>query len=100
MRRMVKMRLTDTERAQLVAATCSRTVRAADARRAKLTLKLEDGESRDSMMRRLECDSRFISRWSSRFVEDRLAGMNARHPGRQPRQSPAKLEARLLSHTR
>ena len=99
MRGMGKMNLTESERAQLLGATRSRTVRAADVRRAKLILMLEDGESRDSIMQRLECDSRFISRWSGRFLEERLAGMYARHPGRQPRQSPAKLEARVLNYT-
>jgi transposase len=96
---MGKMNLTDTEREQLLAATRSRTVRAADVRRAKLILMLEDGESRDAIMQRLECDSRFISRWSSRFLSERLAGMYARHPGREPKQPPAKLEARVLSYT-
>ena len=68
-------------------------------RRAKLILMLEDGESRDSVMRRLGADSRFISRWSSRFVSERLAGMYARHPGRAPKQPVAKLEARVLNYT-
>ena len=93
------MNLTDAEREQLMSAARSRTVRAADARRAKLILMLEDGESRDSIMSRLECDSRFISRWSSRFLSDRLAGMYARHPGREPKQPPEKLEARVLGYT-
>jgi transposase len=96
---MGKMNLSAIEREQLLAAARSRTVRAADARRAKLILMLEDGESRDTIMRRLECDSRFISRWSSRFLSERLAGMYARHPGRAPKQPPAKLEARVLNHT-
>jgi transposase len=96
---MGKMNLTDAEREQLMSAARSRTVRAADARRAKLILMLEDGESRDSIMSRLECDSRFISRWSSRFLSDRLAGMYARHPGREPKQPPEKLEARVLGYT-
>ena len=96
---MGKMNLTDTERKQLMSAARSRTVRAADVRRAKLILMLEDGESRDTIMQRLECDSRFISRWSSRFLSDRLAGMYARHPGREPKQPPAKLEARVLNYT-
>lgn len=96
---MGKMNLTDTEREQLLAATRSRTVRAADVRRAKLILMLEDGESRDTIMQRLQCDSRFISRWSSRFVSERLAGMYARHPGRQPKQPLATLEARVLGYT-
>ncbi len=93
------MNLTEAEREQLMSAARSRTVRAADARRAKLILMLEDGESRDSIMSRLECDSRFISRWSSRFLSDRLAGMYARHPGREPKQPPEKLEARVLGYT-
>ena len=40
------MNLTAAEREQLTSAARSRTVRAADARRAKLILMLEDGESR------------------------------------------------------
>ena len=57
-------------------------------------LMLEDGVSRDAMMSQLEYDSRFIARWSERFMKDRLAGMYARHPGREPVQPTAKLEAR------
>ncbi|MDF3838025.1 hypothetical protein P3W85_34595 [Cupriavidus basilensis] len=33
-------------------------------------------------MQRLGCDSRFIARWSRRFLAERLAGLYARHPGR------------------
>ena len=96
---MGKMKLSESEREQLEALTRSRTVGAAYVRRAKLILMLEDGESRDSVMRRLGADSRFISRWSSRFVSERLAGMYARHPGRAPKQPVAKLEARVLNYT-
>src|SRR5471032_1118728 len=96
---MGKMNLTDTEHKQLLSAARSRTVRAADVRRAKLILMLEDGESRDAIMSALGCDSRFIARWSGRFLNERLAGMYARHPGRAPEQPPAKLEARVLNRT-
>ncbi|OTP79796.1 Mobile element protein [Caballeronia sordidicola] len=96
---MGKMNLTDTERKQLLLAARSRTVRAADVRRAKLILMLEDGESRDAIMSALGCDSRFIARWSGGFLNERLAGMYARHPGRAPEQPPAKLEARVLNRT-
>ena len=96
---MGKLNLSEAERDQLVALTRSRTVGAAYARRARLILLLEAGESRETIMNRLGCDSRFISRWSGRFQEERLAGMYARHPGRTPQQSPAKLEARVLNHT-
>src|SRR3974390_2304747 len=96
---MGKMNLNEAERDQLAALTRSRSVGAAYARRARLILMLEDGESRDSIMSRLGCDSRFIARWSSRFLVERLAGMYARHPGRAPKQPPAKLEARVLNYT-
>ncbi len=93
------MNLSAAERDQLEAIVRSRTMRAADVRRSKLILMLEDGESRETIMRRLECDSRFLSRWSSRFLSERLAGMYARHPGRAPKQPVAKLEARVLNRT-
>ncbi len=60
---------------------------------------LEGGESRDSIMRTLGCDSRFIARWSGRFLSERLSGMYARHPGRAPKQPPARVEARVLNRT-
>src|SRR6218665_2789904 len=91
MQRMGKMNLTDAERDKLLTATRSRTARVADVRRAKLILMLEEGQSRDTLMQRLECDSRFISRWPTRFLSDRLAGMSALHPGCAPEQPPAKL---------
>lgn len=93
------MNLSAAERDQLEAIVRSRTMRAADVRRSKLILMLEDGESRETIMRRLGCDSRFLARWSSRFLSERLAGMYARHPGRAPKQPVAKLEARVLNRT-
>ncbi|MCX7180557.1 MAG: IS630 family transposase, partial [Proteobacteria bacterium] len=96
---MGKMNLSKAERAQLITVTRSRTIGAAYVRRAKLILMLEDGASRDTIMESLGCDSRFIARWSSRFADERLAGMYARHPGRAPMQSVAKLEARVLNRT-
>src|SRR3954470_13630554 len=99
MRCMGKMNLSEAERDQLLALTRSRTVGVAYVRRARLILMLEDGESRDAIMSKLGCDSRFIARWSGRFLVERLAGMYARHPGRAPKQPPAKLEARILNRT-
>jgi hypothetical protein len=96
---MEKLNLNAHEREQLQAAVRSRTIRAGDAHRARLILMLEDGASRESIMQTLGCDSRFIARWSVRFVAERLAGMYGRHPGRAPKQPPHKLEARVLAHT-
>src|SRR6218665_2798149 len=99
MQRMGKMNLTDAERDKLLTATRSRTARVAVVRRAKLILMLEEGQWRDTIMQRLECDTWFIPRWPSRCLSERLAGMSARHPGREPKQPPAKLEARVLTST-
>ncbi|MCP3721007.1 IS630 family transposase [Paraburkholderia sp. CNPSo 3281] len=99
MKRMEKMNLTALERKQLLSAARSQTVRAADTRRARLILMLDDGETREAIMQRLRCDSRFISRWSSRFLAERLAGLYARNPGRAPVHPPEKLEARVLNLT-
>src|SRR6218665_4035777 len=99
MQRMGKMNLTDAERDKLLTATRSRTARVADVRRAKLILMPEEGESRDTIMQRLEWDSRFISRGSTRFLHERLAGMYARHPGGAPEEAPANLAARGLNDT-
>jgi transposase len=93
------MNLTEAERDRLTSLTRSRVAAAADVRRAKLILLLEDGGSRESVMKQLGCDSRFVTRWSSRFRDERLTGMYARHPGRAPKQPVAKLEARVLNHT-
>lgn len=99
MKRMEKMNLSALEREQLLSATRSQTVRAADARRARLILTLDHGETREAITQRLRCDSRFISRWSSRFLAERLAGLYARHPGRAPVHPPDKLVARVLKLT-
>ena len=96
---MGKMNLSMLEREQLLAAARSRTVRAGDVRRAKLILMLDDGEPQSAIRDKLDCDWRFISRWSSRFLNERLAGMYARNPGRTPKQPPEKLEARVLKWT-
>ena len=93
------MNLSDVEHEQLLAATRSHTMRVSDVRRAKLILMLDSGDSRDAIMNKLECDSRFISRWSSRFLSERLAGMYARHPGRAPKHPQEKFEARILNYT-
>jgi transposase len=96
---MEKMSLTESEREHLQAATRSGTVRVADVRRAKPILLLDEGASREAIKQRLGCDSRFIARWSSRFLAERLCGLYARHPGRAPLQPPEKLEARVLNYT-
>jgi len=53
---MGKMNLSPLEKEQFLAATRSRTVRAGDARRAKLILMLDDGEPHSAIRDKLDCD--------------------------------------------
>ena len=48
----------------------------------------------------LKCSSSYVQRWRERFLASRLAGMVARHQGRNVRPDAAKLEARILERTR
>lgn len=96
---MQKINLSEGERQELTALQRSRRRPAGEVRRARLVLLLEQGLSQAAIKRELGCDSRFISRWSCRFAEDRLAGLYGRHPGRQSRGDLARLEARVLDYT-
>ncbi len=93
------MNLSASERGELAVLQCSHTAAVAQVRRARLILLLDEGASWSTIKQELGCDSRFIATWSSRFIEQRLAGLFARHPGRAPLRDPAKLEARVLDQT-
>ena len=93
------MKLTAGERNELMALRRSQSAAAASVRRARLILMLDEGQSWSAIKRELGCDSRFISTWGGRFVQSRLGGLFARHPGRAPTRDPAKLEARVLERT-
>lgn len=96
---MARIELSTAERDHLTSVLRSQTAAAAQVKRAKLILMLAEGASRTAIKQRLECDSRFIARWSTRFRTERLAGMYGRHPGRAPKRPAARLEARVLNQT-
>jgi len=92
--------LSPPERRELQRRARSRRGRADDTKRAKLILKIAAGHSYTRMMKSLECSQNYIVRWKERFLEERIAGLYARHKGRPPSQEAAKLEARILDYTR
>ncbi len=61
---------------------------------------LADGESWAGIQEELGCSSAYIDRWNKRFRQQRLAGLFARHRGRQVEKRTPKLEARILDWTR
>lgn len=92
--------LSAAEREELDRRRASRKQRADDVRRARLILMLAAGESYSSIQAALGCDRGYISRWKKRFLEERLAGLHARHTGRSVSVQTPQMEARILSWTR
>jgi transposase len=91
--------LTKEERGVLVSLTRSRVSPAADVKRARLMVMLDDGLSWEVIGRQLPCSPDYINRWRRRFDADRLGGLYARHRGRAPAKNEAKVEARILAWT-
>src|SRR6266542_3403125 len=73
--------LSKAERMELTQRATSQAGRADDARRARLILKLEAGETWAEIRDKLACNDDFIDRWSKRFGAERLAGLFSRHAG-------------------
>ena len=93
------MNLTETEVMELQRRASARTVRADSARRARLILLLADGLTWSEIRAKLDCSDSYIDRWSKRFAADRLAGLFARHAGRERYKVTDRVEARVLART-
>mgnify|MGYP003334253444 FL=1 len=79
--------------------TTTRNGRADSARRARLILLLADGHTWAQIRSKLDCSDSYIDRWCKRFEADRLAGVFARHAGRQRCKVTDRIEARVLART-
>nr|ART89854.1 putative transposase [uncultured bacterium] len=93
------MKLTQSERMELQQQASSRSVRADAARHARLILLLADGLTWAAIRSKLDCSDSYIHRWSKRFESNRLAGLFARHAGRERYKMTDRLEARILART-
>jgi transposase len=93
------IKLSEVERVELSQRATSQAGRADSARRARLILLLEGGDTWSQIREKLSCNDSFIDRWSKRFNEERLAGLFSRHAGQEPSTLTARLEARILEWT-
>ncbi len=93
------LNLTPEERRVLGSLTRSRVASAADAKRARLILMLDEGTSWNAISSQLPCTPDYISRWKGRFESERLGGLYARHRGRVPASDSARVEAKILAWT-
>jgi transposase len=96
----IDLTLTTEERGVLQALSRSRSATAADVKRARLIMLLDEGMSWSTISAQLPCTADYISRWKGRFELERLGGLYARHRGRVPVGDTARLEARVLAWTR
>jgi len=62
-------------------------------------LALARGDSYATITETFGCSSAYVSRWKKRFLDERLAGLHARHPGRSVEKRTPKLEAKILNWT-
>ena len=96
---MQRTLLTIEQRAQLEAVMRRRHGHAALARRARCVVLWSDGERRVDIRSKLACNDEFVSKCTSAFEAQGLAGLVSVHPGRVPKTPTAKLEARVLNRT-
>lgn len=96
----LKLKLSRSVRSELEAKCRGRSLPAEDVRRADIILRLADGQSQRCVARELRCGINTVRLWTGRFQAEGLAGLYARHAGRElPEETPA-LEARILAATR
>ena len=93
------MKLTKSERMELQRQAGARNARADVARHARLILLLAEGLTWAEVRAKLDCSDSYIDRWSNRFAADRLAGLFARHAGRQRFKVTEQVEAKVLAWT-
>ena len=94
------IKLTSADRAELESRLRRRTLRASDAKVARLLLCLAEGLTYDEIKDKLNCGGGFVSRWKERFLLEGLAGLYSRYSGRKIKVLTAEIEARILSWTR
>ncbi len=90
------LRLTVEEKLDLECWAQSRTLPAGDVFRARLILALAEGKRYREVERSMETSATTIARWSTRFEQDRLAGVEGRHKGSRPRTATANQPCRLV----
>jgi len=91
--------LTSEQRTELDAVMRKRHGNAALARRARCVLLWAAGERRVDVRSKLACNDAFVTRWTSAYAAQGLAGLVSLHPGRAPKRPVARLEARVLERT-
>ena len=93
------IKLSKADREELEKRLRGRTLRASDAKIARLLLLLAEGFTYDEIKSRLGCGGDFINRWKGRYEKEGMAGLYSRYSGREVKILTPEVEARILSWT-
>lgn len=95
-----KFKVSPAAKTELKARVRCRSLPAEDVQRAELILRLSEGQGQRKVAREMRCSVNTVRLWRQRFQEEGLAGLYARHQGRQALEETPELEARILERTR
>src|SRR5207245_11770477 len=92
--------LTTDERTELERRVRSLKIRSEDARRARVSLMLANGDSYSTIQATVPCFRDYLNRWRRRFLADRFDGLQPRYKGQPPTVLTPAIEARVLDTSR
>ena len=92
--------LTPDERDELERRVRTRTIRAEDARRARVILMLAEGASYSTIETTVACYRDYVNRWRKRFLAHRVPGLQSRYHRQPPSVLTPAMQARIMATTR
>jgi len=96
----IKFIVSVTDKTELQAKLRCRSLPAEDVRRADILLRLAEGQAQRAVARQMRCSINTVRLWLERYQVKGLAGLYARHQGRQVEPESPALEAKILDCTR
>jgi transposase len=96
----ISLKVSSADKSELQAKLRCRRLPAEDVRRADIILRLAEGQAQRVVARQMRYSINTVRLWRERFEVEGLAGLYARHQGRQVEADSPALEAKILDHTR
>src|SRR5271169_3556958 len=96
----IRLKVSLIDKTELQAKLRCRSLPAEDVRRADIILRLAEGQAQRAVARQMRCSIDTVRLWRERYQVEGLAGLYARHQGRQIEPESPGLEAKILDCTR
>ena len=94
----IRLRVSVSDKTELQAKLRCRSLPAEDVRRADIILRLAEGQGQRAVARQMRCSINTVRLWRERYQIEGLAGLYARHQGRQVEAESPALEANPRLH--